>query len=86
MIRKLLVLIVFFASLSAYGQGVGFATDTSPSGGASTELALTLDDVIHTAQNQSIAAMTARYTFCRRIGPSAHIRPAVCRRSTSRAR
>lgn len=63
MIRKLLVLIVFFASLSAYGQGVGFATDTSPSGGASTELALTLDDVIHTAQNQSLSAMTARYTF-----------------------
>ena len=61
--RKLLILFMLFACLSAYGQDVGFATDTSPSGGASTELALTLDDVIHTAQNQSIAAMTARYTF-----------------------
>lgn len=43
---------------------------------------LTLDDAIYAAQNQSIAAMVAKYTFLSAYWSFRSFQPAGCRRST----
>ena len=76
----LLAALIVMSSASAQGQ-----TAQSQALGAGPSVRLTLNEVIARAQSQSISALTAKYTFCHRIGSFVRSRRAAYRRSTLRA-